>query len=75
VMALGLLRLFDAERNSAVPNQSPQCSFDNNPIMQGIQRLDQHGPLAFEVRTPLQLASVVSSRAMYAGPMIPMVLD
>lgn len=49
VMALGLLRRFDAERNSAVPNQSPQCSFDNNPIMRGINKLDQYGPLAFEV--------------------------
>ncbi len=49
MLVLGLLRRFDAERNSAVPNQSPQCSFDNTPIMQGINRLDQHGPLAFEV--------------------------
>ena len=49
VLALGLLRRFDAERNSPVPNQSPQCSFDNNPIMRGINRLDPWGPLGFEV--------------------------
>ena len=49
VMALGLLRRFDAERNSAVPTQLPQCSFDKIPILQGIQRLDQYGPLAYEV--------------------------
>jgi hypothetical protein len=49
VMALGLLRRFDAERNSAVPTQLPQCSFDKIPIILGIQRLDQHGPLAYEV--------------------------
>jgi hypothetical protein len=49
VMALGLLCRFNAERNSAVPTQYPQCSFDNLPILQGIQRLEQHGPLSFEV--------------------------
>jgi hypothetical protein len=49
VLALGLLRRFDAERNSAVPNQSPQCSFKNTPIIKGLNRLDQHGPLGFEV--------------------------
>jgi hypothetical protein len=49
VMALGLLRRFDAEQNNALPNQSPQCSFLNNPIMKGVYRLDHHGPLGFEV--------------------------
>ena len=49
VMALGLLRRFNAERTSPVPTQLPQCSFDNIPILQGIQRLEQHGPLSYEV--------------------------
>ncbi len=49
VMALGLLRRFDAEQNNPLLNQSQQCSVMSNPIMKGVNRLDQHGPLGFEV--------------------------
>ena len=49
VLAVGLLRRFDAEMNNAVPNELPQCSFANDPPIKGINRLAVYGPLGLEV--------------------------
>jgi hypothetical protein len=57
VLALGCLRMFDVSSNSAVPTQTPQCTFAGNfapaaigeSLIKGAKSLDRYGPLGFEI--------------------------
>ena len=48
-LAIGMLRVFNAEENSTEAGGTPQCDFHNPPYMEGAGRLDQYGPLFFEM--------------------------
>jgi hypothetical protein len=48
-LAIGLLRMFDAEANSPVPGTPPQCDFRNSPYMEAGGVLNPYGPLFFSI--------------------------
>ena len=48
-LAIGLLRMFDAEANSPVPGTPPQCDFRNTPYMEAGGVLNPYGPLFFPI--------------------------
>ena len=48
-LAIGLLRMFDAEANSPVPGTPPQCDFRNTPYMEAGGVLNPYGPLFFSI--------------------------
>ena len=48
-LAIGLLRMFDAEANSPVPGTPPQCDFRNTPYMEAGGVLNPYGPMFFPI--------------------------
>ena len=48
-LAIGLLRMFDAEANSPVQGNPPQCDFRNSPYIEAGGKLNEYGPLFFVI--------------------------
>ena len=48
-LAIGLLRMFDAEANSPVPGNPPQCDFRNTPYIEAGGVLSEYGPIFFVI--------------------------
>ena len=48
-LAIGLLRMFDAEANSLVQGNPPQCDFRNSPYIEAGGKLNEYGPLYFVI--------------------------
>lgn len=48
-LAIGMLRIFNAEENSTEAGGMPQCDFHNPPYIEGAAELDPYGPIFFEI--------------------------
>ena len=50
-LAIGLIRVFDATRNSSEPGGEPRCNFhsETQDYLIGVAALDPYGPLFFEM--------------------------
>ena len=48
-LAIGLLRMFNAEANSPVQGNPPQCDFRNTPYIEAGGVLDEYGPMFFVI--------------------------
>ena len=48
-LAIGLLRMFDAEANSPVPGNPPQCDFRKTPYIEANGVLSEYGPIFFVI--------------------------
>ena len=50
-LAIGLIRVFDATRNSSEPGGEPRCNFhsETQDYLAGVAVLDPYGPLFFEM--------------------------
>ncbi len=48
-LAIGMLRIFNAEDNNLEVGGEPQCDFHKAPYIQGAGALDAYGPLIFVI--------------------------
>ena len=48
-LAIGMLRIFNAEDNNVEEGCPPQCNFHNPPYIEGAGVLDPYGPMFFEM--------------------------
>jgi hypothetical protein len=71
-LAIGLLRMFDAERNSAHVGGEPRCNFHNtnNDFVVGGSALDHYGPLWFPIYNTvlLALSSIYKAQLSWTSP-------
>jgi len=46
-LAIGMLRIFNAEENNPDAHSPPQCNFHSEPYIEGAAMLDTYGPMFF----------------------------